>query len=135
MTRGSERAYIGRMNFTNSLLPDYSTFTINDFELRYGALSAVVNTASNYLCQPRATTPDGQISAGGALVEAEIIEPNMKRLDEMMDALKNVVLSDPDDDARRHILLIRHETEFGEGDPNRIIHIAWGFATRGSEAA
>lgn len=68
--------------------------------------------------------PDGQISAGGALLEAATVEPVQQMLDQLVAAVRRAEFSDADDDRRRRVILIRHEAEYGEGDLATIAKLA-----------
>jgi len=92
--------------------PDYSSYSIVDFEIDYEALTSAANAFGGVICQPRSTLLTGLLRPGGASVQRKL-EQCQQEMDEIIDHLRTIRFEDDsEDDDRRLRLIARYELEF-----------------------
>lgn len=116
-TPAARLAYYEPMNAPISCPPDYSTFSIEDFEQTYDLLRAAMLLAGGVVC---ATTASGRSSPAARFAELRLVNPASDDLAEMINYLRSAKFPCKEQRERAKAVVQRFDLEPG----NRIAALA-----------
>lgn len=97
------------MNNTTSHTPGYSKFSIDDYELVYGRLTATIAETGNALCQRvLRENASGSHSPGAVFLQKRLIDDASDDLSSMMRSLQAAVFIRAEDNDRAAVLRLRY---------------------------
>ena len=106
------------MSTLNCCPPDYSLFSLEDFELTYDLLRSVIHSAANVVCLTPAAP--GPMRPAALFAEAHIVNPALDNLAAMVAFLRGVRFATSRQNERALVLVAKYELDFGNASVDAV---------------